>query len=264
MNTQIISQKLQKAGLSKNEAKIYILLFQLGSQPASVLGKKLDIPRSTAGFHTEELYKKGLLSKSKKGNMFLYSISSSDALVLFLENQKKQEVSRINEQIKNAQNILPELQSFQGKSPTRPKITFYEGIDGITKVYEDTLTSSETLRSLAHPDSMHEGLPDYFPEYYKRRSQKKIHIRSIHPNSKETQELIKRNTAELREGLLIPEEKFSFTPEIQLYDGKVNISSWKEKLGIIIESKEIYDAFVVLFELAFQQAKKYDEQLRKK
>ena len=31
------------------------------------------------------------------------------------------------------------------------------------------------------------------------------------------------------------------------------------KLVIIIESKEIYDAFVVMFELAFEQAKKYNK-----
>jgi sugar-specific transcriptional regulator TrmB len=263
MNQEHLLKKLQKAGLSKNEAQIYLLLFKIGSQPASIVGKRLEIPRSTAGFHLEELHKKGLLSKSKRGNMFLYSISSSDALLLFLNSQKNAEISRFNEQIRTAQDILPELQSFRGKSPTRPKIAFYEGVDGLKKVYEDTLTSSETLRSFAYADSMHEGLPDYFPDYYTRRSQKNLHIRSVHPDSEETRELIKRNKQELRDGLIIPVKKFSFTPEVQFYDGKVNIASWKEKLGIIIESKEIYDVFVVMFELAFAEAKRYDSKLRK-
>jgi len=263
MNTEQISQQLQKSGLSKNEANIYILLFKIGAQPASILAKQLDLPRSSASFYLEELYKKGLISKSKKANMFLYSISSSQSLVIFLENQKKQEIDKLNKQIKNAQNLIPELQSFQGKSPTRPKIVFYEGVDGLKKVYEDTLTSTETLRSLAYVNSMHTGIPDYFPDYYKRRSEKNIHIRSIHPDSQETQQLIKRNAEEKREGLVIPADKFPLTPEIQFYDGKVNIASWKEKLGIIIESKEIYDAFVVLFELAFAEAKKYNEKLIK-
>jgi len=60
MNSEKLSHKLQKSGLLKNEANIYILLFQLGSQPASVLAKKLEIPRSTSGFYLEELYKKGV------------------------------------------------------------------------------------------------------------------------------------------------------------------------------------------------------------
>lgn len=251
-------EKLIQTGLLENEAKLYFQLLQLGTQPASILAKKLEIPRTTASLHLENLSKKGIISKSKKGNMFLYSIASSDSLLMFLNSKKQKEISQVNQQIITAQNLLPEIQSFQGKSPSRPKITFYEGIDGITKVYEDTLTSSETLRSLAHADSMHKGIPGYFPEYYKRRSKKGIHIRSIHPNSEEMIQLIKRNTEELREGLLIPKEKFSFTPEIQFYDEKVNIVSWKEKLGIIIESKEIYEAFVVMFELAYEQAKKYN------
>ncbi len=256
-----ISDNLQKAGLSKNEANIYVLLFQLGAQPASVLAKKCEIPRSTAGFHAEELYKKGLVSKSKKGNMFLYSISSSDALVVFLETQKKQKISELNDQIQVAQNILPELQSFQGKSPTRPKVVFYEGIDGLKKVYEDTLTSSETLRSFAYVDSMHEGIPDYFPEYYKRRSEKNIHIRSVHPDTNVAKERVALDKEEKREGRLIPKNKFSFTPEVQFYDGKINIASWKEKLGIIIESREIYDAFVVMFELAYEKAGEYHQKI---
>jgi sugar-specific transcriptional regulator TrmB len=257
MNTEKISEQLQKSGLSRNEANIYILLFRFGTQPASILAKKLEIPRSTGGFIAEALCKKGLVNKGKKGNMFLYSISSADALIIFLETQKQQKISELNEQIHAAQNVIPTLQSFQGKSPSRPKVTFYEGINGLKQVYEDTLTSSETLRSFAYVNSIHEGIPSYFPDYYKRRAAKNIHIRSVHPDSKETQKLLQHNTEELREMLIIPADKFNFTPEIQFYDGKINIASWKERLGIIIESKEIYNAFVVMFELAFEQAKKY-------
>lgn len=258
MNSQIIVKKLQSIGLNKKEAQLYYLLFELGSQGASILAKKLNIPRTTAGFYLEELYLKNLVSKSKKGNMFLYSVSSSEDIVEYLNAKKREKIIEINQQLRDAKEILPNLQSFQGKSPTRPKVTFYEGIEGLRKTYEDTLTSSETLRSFAYVNAMHEGIPDYFPEYYKRRAEKGIHIRSVHPDSEETRALVKRNTSEKREGLIIPVGKFSFTPEVQFYDGKINIASWKEKLGIIIESKEIYNAFVVMFELAFEQAKKYN------
>ena len=39
--------------------------------------------------------------------------------------------------------------------------------------------------------------------------------------------------------------------EIDMYDNKVMIASWKEKLGIIIESEEIADAMKKVFELAW-------------
>jgi hypothetical protein len=47
---------------------------------------------------------------------------------------------------------------------------------------------------------------------------------------------------ELRETALVPADKFNFSPEINIYDNKVMIASWREKLGIIIESSEIADA----------------------
>lgn len=46
----------------------------------------------------------------------------------------------------------------------------------------------------------------------------------------------------MRETALVPADKFKFSPEINIYDNKVMIASWREKLGIIIESHEIADA----------------------
>ena len=42
-----------------------------------------------------------------------------------------------------------------------------------------------------------------------------------------------------------------------MYNNKINIASWKEKLGIIIESEEIADAMRVIFDMAFEAATCY-------
>ena len=41
------------------------------------------------------------------------------------------------------------------------------------------------------------------------------------------------------------------------------IASWKEKLGIIIESTEIADSMKKIYELAWAEAKRLDKELRK-
>ena len=41
------------------------------------------------------------------------------------------------------------------------------------------------------------------------------------------------------------------------------IASWKEKLGIVIESHEIADAMKKVFELSWAEAKRLDSELRK-
>ena len=257
-----ITQKLLKAGMQEKEARVYITLLKMGTQPASLIAKTMKIPRSTASFYLEELRKKGIVGKSKKGNMFLYFAESPEALLVYLQHKKSKEEAKIREQMEYAKNLLPELHSFRGHSPNRPKIYFYEGREGIEKIYEDTLTSSETLRSFASIDDTERMLPEYFPEYYKRRAEKNIYIRSVLPNTKAAQKRMKKNKEEKRESVLIDAKKYPFTSEIQLYDNKVSVVSWKEKLGILIESHEIYKALGVMFELAFLEAKRQEKTLK--
>jgi pterin-4a-carbinolamine dehydratase len=152
--------------------------------------------------------------------------------------------------------------NIKSRSKTRPKITFYEGLDGLEKVYEDTLTSRSGLKSWASYDHLLDVMPDYFADYFKRRSKKKIKMTSIHPDTAKARAAQARDAIEFRESALIPAEKFDWQPEIQVYDNKVNITSWKEKIGIIIESEEIANAFRAIFELSYEAAKRYGRYLK--
>lgn len=61
---------------------------------------------------------------------------------------------------------------------------------------------------------------------------------------------------------LVPHEQFGFSPEINIYDNKVMIASWREKLGITIESKEIADALRKIFELSWAEAKRLNDRIK--
>ena len=67
----------------------------------------------------------------------------------------------------------------------------------------------------------------------------------------------------MRETALVPTDMCDFIPEINIYDNKVMIASWREKLGIIIESAEIADAMKKIYELAWAEAKRLDSQTEK-
>ena len=66
---------------------------------------------------------------------------------------------------------------------------------------------------------------------------------------------------EKREIAFVPKDKYYFSPEINIYDNKVMIASWREKLGIIIESAEIADAMKKIYELAWSEAKRLDKEI---
>ena len=65
----------------------------------------------------------------------------------------------------------------------------------------------------------------------------------------------------MRESLIIPNKEFGFHPEINIYNNKVMIASWREKLGIIIESAEIADAMKKIYELSWAEAKRLDKEI---
>ena len=163
----------------------------------------------------------------------------------------------------NVKELIPNLKSTHNVSD-RPVVRFYEGEEGLKHAYEDTLTSREPIRAYASVENMHAGLPGYFPKYYKRRAEKGISIRAIVPVSPESLARVKLNKAEKREIAFVPPDKYSFSPEINIYDNKVMIASWKEKLGIIIESREIADAMKKVYELAWAEAKRMDKGVNEK
>jgi len=158
---------------------------------------------------------------------------------------------------------MKELQTRYHPQSTKPKVSYYEGKEGLIKVYDDTLTSSETIRSFACYDMMRGEFSDYFKTYYERRSKNRIPIRCIHPDTPLDAKEAKRDKEEWRESRLLPHKTHYFTPEIQVYDNKLSIVSWKEILGIVIESPEIYDSFKAIFELAWKEANRLDTRRKK-
>lgn len=254
----MIQNVLQNIGLNEKEIEVYLTNLELGSQPASVIARRIKLPRNTTRFILDKLVEKGLIERSKKANTQLYRPEEPKNLINLLESQRVDLNADIDEKIAKLNGVMAELESRFRPESTKPKVTFYEGDDGLKKVYEDTLKSSETIRSLASFDAMHGVLPEYFKTYYQRRVQNNLHIRSIHPDSKLAKERTNNDKKEMRDSRLIPQNKYDFTPEIQIYDSKISITSLLEKLGIIIESQEIYQAMSCLFELAWNEASRLD------
>jgi hypothetical protein len=102
---------------------------------------------------------------------------------------------------------------------------------------------------VTNAETMHEGLPNFFPEYYKRRAGNKIFIRAIVPRNQITIERTKANQEEMRDTRFLPDEKMTFSPEVNIYNNKILLVSWKEQMAIIIESKELADLQKLTFNL---------------
>lgn len=253
-----LEESLKQIGFSEPEAAIYLALLELGRGTVSQIAIRAKIQR-TSGYHIlSSLTAKGLATISGREPKQEYVAESPANLQRYVER----ELERQKGIVSRTTGLISDLTAISSQGD-RPRVRFFEGAKGLQEVYEDTLTASESIRAMANVDHMHETLPDYFPKYYERRARKGIGIRAIIPATSIGKNRAAKDKEESRETALVPPKQFSFSPEINIYDNKVMIASWREKLGIIIESAEIADAMKKTFELAWAEAKRLDAALQK-
>ena len=257
MQNDEIYNSLTAVGFNNKEIRVYLAVLSLGQSTVSRIARVAAINRTTVYDILRALEDKGLVVLLGKEPKQEYRAEKLDQLEELYRNKIKQNENFLN----IVKELKPQLESVRAVSD-RPVVRFYEGEEGLKHVYEDTLTSHETIRAYASVENMHAGLPGYFPKYYKRRVEKGVKIRAIVPDTSEGKERAKQDTYEMRETALVPRDKYSFSPEINIYDNKVMIASWKEKMGIIIESKEIADAMKKIYELAWAESKRLDKVIK--
>jgi len=244
-----IATVLQAVGLNENQVAVYITLLQMGSGEIQDIARKSGVKRTTAYSVLDVLMQEGLVSFVQKGAHREYFAEDPRKLPKLLEEEKR----RLNRKQERITEALPELASLYNAHATKPKIRFYEGIDGIKQMFEETLElkSGTEMLAFSSAESIHEYLRDYVPYYLEQRVAKGIRQRAIAEDSPEAREHQKNDAKELRQTRLVDREQFPFSNEINIFGNKVMIASYKDLLGVIIESVEVARTQKAIFELAW-------------
>ncbi|MBD3328128.1 hypothetical protein GF340_02370 [Candidatus Peregrinibacteria bacterium] len=245
---------LKDIGLTANEANIYLALLSIGTNPASTIAKKAELNRATCYNTLDKLMKKGFIEQTIKNNISYFSATDPKQILNKLHNQKIE----IDSQIDELKSSIEQLETMKSQLSEKPKVIFFEGKGGILNVMEDTLSSTETIRAYASLDELTQILPNYFPDYYKRRTEKNIHVKGIYPANENTYRHKLRDHLEKRESRLIPPE-FDFHLDILIYDDKVAITSLHEQFGLLIKSKAMANAQKKIFDLIWAGTEQYDK-----
>jgi len=233
---------LEEFGLDEKEAKTYLANLELGPAKVLAIARLSGVGRVHTYNILDSLVHKGLASRTYRKEKMLFVARDPEVMVEITKNRA--EIFR---------KKLPELKALS-KSEKMPAIRLFEGDEGLKAIYEDSLTSKNDILSWGNVIHLEETLPEYFHRYYERRARKKIFIRSIVADSAEGREYQRQDPELCREIRLVPEEMLNIVPECYIYDNKVAYMSLQEKIGIIIESRDIAEAQRKLFELAWQRA----------
>lgn len=147
------------------------------------------------------------------------------------------------------EDLLPQLRSIYNISGAKPKIMFYEGKEGLKEVYGDTLKYKSEILAFASEGIIQILGKDYTDDYIAKRIKKNIPVRGIIPTTDVLEKsYLRNNIAHLRSTKIIDAKKYNFPIEINIYANKVALMSFRDELGLIIESDEISKMMRMMFE----------------
>lgn len=238
---------LKKIGLSENEAKVYLALLELGSSTAQQVAQKAELKRPTTYVQLESLMKRGLVTSFEKGAKTMFRAEDPEHLKQVLEKEKEEQ----KEKVGALEKILPGLGNLYLSAGERPRVRFFDGIEGLKTIQDEFLKSRANLvKSISNMDNVFSSFPSHEKNYIPRRVQKRIKSRLIYTSEKG--DFLPTDEKMLRESKFIP--NLSFFGDMAIYGKSVAISvPQKRPFGIIIESDEIAKSFEAIFDLLWSK-----------
>lgn len=235
---------LVNIGLTEKETAVYLAALELGDAPASEIALRSKLNRVTTYDVLEKLIQKGFISSYMQKRVKYFAATDPD----FLRKDYRKRYMDLKE-------ALPELRRIHGKT-SHPRIRYYEGLDGIKKIYMDTLSSKTEILNYADSKSIRHFWPKYDEEYVQERVNRKIYLRGIAPKDEHGKRVVKQNQQMFREIRLMQDGPYPFSNEIHIYDDKVAIISFgkNEVVGMIIEGEEIANSQRAIFLMAWEFA----------
>lgn len=246
INNDII-EVLRGVGLSENEAKVYLVSLELGPSPIWDIARASKVKRPTCYVILDELVFRGFANRSHDGKRTVYSVITPKQVLLKLEQR--------HEQFKRHASTLEAIAS---KSPQKPSIHLYEGMEGVKQAYNLTLEQADGEILIYGTAEVEHLLPDFFPDYFNKRIKNRISVRAILAKNEINRKILSRDKKELRQTRFLPANRFNPHLEVNIFgDTIIYIAhSEREPFATVIVNSTIVNHEKENFELIWQMTKK--------
>lgn len=241
-------QELTELGLSEEEAKVYLAALELGGSYVSTIAAKAGIQRVNCYYLLDKLIQKGLVKCFEKGKIKYYSVESPRVIV-----------EREEEKLGKAKKLLPQLLSITNTLAYKPKIEYYEGVEGIKNIFQDSLKANKEILGYTNLEAVTRLFSaEYIREYAAKKIAKGIKTRMLSPVHPKALTYLKTYYPKgfdpnLVEIFFINPKEFMFEYEINIYENKVGVMSLnpKEPIGVMIEGAVYARTQKAIFDLAW-------------
>jgi sugar-specific transcriptional regulator TrmB len=239
---------LEKFGLNKNEAKVYLELLKKREAIASDLVKATDLHRNIIYDNLEKLIEKGLVSFIIENNIKTYVAEDPKTILEFLNNKKE----KIDTQINKANKLLPDINKLLSRKEVSQQVTIFRGKKGMKKVLLDLLDYGE-FWSIGFTNESVDVFTEHFGKAFRlKKEQKRVKEHSLFTYNFENTMVYDDGLTEIRR---LPKELDQVT-EIYLYGDYTAIAVYSlNPIAIIIKDSNISYAFKKHFNFLWKLSK---------
>lgn len=237
-----IHRSLESFGLSEPEIRVYLALLELGTQPASSIARKAGLKRGHTYNVLALLTQKGVAQEFERKGVRTFTCTPPASLLSLLD-RRAEDLEGVKRSLLQS---LPLLEAIIHPLAVQPKVRFYQGIEGIKQIYEDTLRfPGQDLYAVGDfdhyfPRENSPELNDWMWQYCDRRAKAGIRYLGIVNKSPTTDLAFKRRKGQKRIFKML--RNVDLPVEVNIYGDRVAvISSSRDMVGLIVEDKPTAD-----------------------
>jgi sugar-specific transcriptional regulator TrmB len=240
-------ETLIRAGLSDDQAKIYEILLKHGLLSAGKVSSYAGLKRGLTYKVLGELVKMELAVKRDKPGAVAQFEPAHPLKLEDIADQKAREAADARMAL---DGVIGALVSDFNLASGKPGILFYEGLEGIKKVLDDTLVSKTEICSYGDIEAIVKNIDAVNKAYATKREKLGIKRRGILLDTPFAREYLKDYHPAVTENRFIRTDAPPFQSIMNIYDGKIAyITLRPEKMiGVIIADPFIYEMHRYLFE----------------
>ena len=245
---------LERAGLTKNEAKVYVVLIGLGLTTSKAVIEKTNLHRQIVYDALNRLVEKGLVSFVMQANRKYFRASEPGQFLDYLDSKKDE----IEQQKQEFRRMIPQLEAKKKQYGEEQEATVYFGNKGIKSVLWDMLNEGKEILTIGASEIKAESyiyqIKFNIPKFHKLRREGSVPMKIL--LSEDMKGRAKAlNKQKYTESRTLPKE-FTSNSSTNIYGNKVSIIMWgSQPFGILIKSMDIAESQRKYFRILWKMAK---------